>query len=91
MKFVFTRTISYFKTFVLRVVLIKGGSRIFSRAGGGGWIDKNYFGNFVDLFLGRPNWFSELFQSTKNDPVLAKLSVPQANIWKKKQAKKESF
>ena len=59
------------------------GSRIFSRGGGGGGgggegFLKN-FKNFVDLFIGRPNWFSELFLSTKKT-VLAKFSAPKAKF-----------
>ena len=42
----------------------RGGSRIFSRGGGGGADFQKEIENFDDLFLGRPNWFFELSQST---------------------------
>ena len=42
-------------------ILNRGGSRIFSR---GGADFQKKFENFDDLFLGRPNWFFELSQST---------------------------
>ena len=58
----------------------RGGSGVFSR----GQIFKNIFENLVELFLGRPNGYSELSQNTKKHFV--KLSALQVKVWK--QAKK---
>ena len=41
----------------------RGGFRIFSRGGGRADFQKN-FENFVDLFLGRPNWPKKAFLGT---------------------------
>ena len=45
------------------MILIRGGSRVFSR--GGEWIFKNFSKILTTFFfLGWPNWFFELSQST---------------------------
>ena len=56
---------------------------------GGGGFSKN-FENFIDLFLGRPNWFSELSNHYK-DTILTKFFAPQAKFWEKKSGQKSRF
>ena len=58
-----------------------------------GWIFKKEFESFVDFFLGRPNWFSELSQSstkTLKGPVSSKFYFAN-KILQKKQTKKALF
>ena len=71
----------------LGIIRRQGGSRIFSCGGGGGDLQK-IFKNFVDLFLGRPNSFSErsliikktLLRSKKNGPKKAFLGTFWKNL-----------
>ena len=49
----------------LRLSVLRGGSRIFSRGGGGGANFQKPFENVLDLFLRPTKHFSELSQSTK--------------------------
>ena len=54
----------------INLCLSRRGSRKFSREGegegeGGGVDFQKKCENFFDLFLGRPNWFSELSQTIK--------------------------
>ena len=42
-----------------------------------------FFGNFNDFLLGRPNWFSEL-QSIKTQYILRKISAPHLEGFNKK-------
>ena len=68
-----------------KLIIIRGGSRIFSRGGGADF--RKIFQNFDDLFF--------FFRSTKLifwalpkhcfAPILAKFSAPQANFWKNSQ------
>ena len=53
----------------------RGRSRMFSR---GRRIFKKKFKNFAEIFLGRPNWFSELFPSTKKTLFWPKFFEKQA-------------
>ena len=58
-----------------------------------GWIFKKEFESFVDFFLGRPNWFSELSRSstkTLKGPVSSKFYFAN-KILQKKQTKKSAF
>ena len=57
----------------------RGGSRVFSRGGGG--FSKN-FRKFCRpfIFLGRPNSFSRALPKHSLVPVLAKFSAPQAKF-----------
>ena len=46
------------------ICVVRGGSKIFSRGGGGGF-SKNFRKFWRSFFLGRSDWFSELSQSSK--------------------------
>ena len=66
------------------MILIRGGSRVFSRGGG---VDfQKFFQNFDDLFFFRLTKL--IFRALPKHcftPILAKFSAPQADFWKNSQ------
>ena len=64
---------SFQRTVMMRqpliITQIRGGTSIFSRGWGG---FSKHFRNFFRNFLGRPNWFSELSQSTEKSLIWPK-------------------
>ena len=60
--------------------MIRGGSRIFSRGGG-------FSKNFVDLFLDRPNWFSERSKNFIKTLILTKVLRRKKNFETKNKSK----